>query len=177
MRLTLTPLEPICYEVLSLEHFKKHLRTNEEDNDALLKDLINSAGLWVEMTLGKSLLTRTYKASCPVKAGVPRIVLPGGPVQEILDLYQGDFQGKSYGVIENFEVDNDILTFETRRDGWAHLTYRCGYADRARDLPPPLIQAVLMAATSLYECTSSGVLPDRTALLALLEPFRARRLG
>jgi uncharacterized phiE125 gp8 family phage protein len=156
---------------VSLAEAKAHLRIVSDSEDSLIGALITAAVSMCEAYAGLSFATceRTVKMD---RFPCGDIILPYGPVQEIISFSYTDSDGTETP-ITGYSVDKDSGITRLRAvDGFTRTTwpmagsvpnsvkvvYQAGYDDVSGvPLPPQVKSAILMQIATLYENRQSEV--------------------
>lgn len=166
-------------EPVTMSDAKLYLRIDDNNNDALVSDLIIAARIIAENWLRKSLITQTWKLAYDY--GVPPVVgLPMGPINAISSVIIFNRDGTNttldpstyyLNAAQNALVLNSVLiSFQIE------ITYTAGYGD-ATTVPKPIKQGMLAHIAAMYDSRGEAGetdLPEQT--VALYMPFREVRL-
>jgi uncharacterized phiE125 gp8 family phage protein len=166
-------ITPPAAEPLSLAELKADLRVDHSDHDASLTRFLAEARSWVERRTQRAFLTQTWEAVLDV---FPRyeIELPLLPVQSITSVKYDDVDD----VEQTLVLDTDYRFANGRVypvEAWpstfaqgsntVRIRFVAGYATAA-EIPRPLISAVRLKVTELYEGAPVGA-----AINSLLENY------
>lgn len=192
----LTELSSISSAALPFYELKNHLRMGtgfaEDDlQDPLLEAYLRAAISCLESRLGIAILARDFMWQLTAWRDLTVQSLPLRPVSAVVDLTIYDATGAGqtansdqYRLVQDSQQPQLEAT-ETclpriPTGGSAELTLSCGFAADWTDLPPNLAQAVLLLAAHFYEHRSTAPMGETylpLGVLALIEPYRAIRLG
>lgn len=156
---------------------KNYLKIDHDDEDASIKQLIESATGLVEQETGQTLLTRTWhirSSGVDTADGAIRVCLPYPPLISITSV-AAIVSSTITRPLENYTVEWErpipslkIFSLSKSFD----IVYKAGYGDRDLDLPPPLQQAILLLVADMYEQRTATIKIDSNALVrALLRPY------
>ena len=181
-------------EPVSLADAKAHLRVDTDTEDVLIAGLVAAARIHVELATGRLLITQGWSVFPDAWPKDRAVTLPLAPLQSI-DAVRLHGDGD-----EPVEADLGAFVADTvshparlvRRTAapWPvpgrpalgiEIALTAGYGDAAADVPAPLVQAILLLAAHWFENREPVVFGEPAtvplAVAALLEPYRARRLG
>ena len=151
-------------EPISVADAKRHLRVEHNDDDLLIKRLIETAVAMVDVTgvLGKAMITQTWREW--YSPNPSQIVLSLGPVQSVsaIKYYDAD------NVLQTDTLSNYFVlgtsgrtpikpksgfTWPTTfvRDDAIAIEYVIGYGDTFRDVPSTVRHALFMLVAHHYE--------------------------
>ncbi|MGB3455814.1 MAG: head-tail connector protein [Litorimonas sp.] len=160
----LTDLQPPPAEPITLAEAKTFLRVDQNDDDALIQTLIQSARERLEDRLGVAMIRRAMRVS----ATGGTVALPRHPVVSI-DAVDAD--GEPVDPVDaNLRCRPATLTLPT--DSAVEVTFTAGYGPTPPTVPAPLRQAMLLLVAHGYENREG--LPDAMPLMvdALTMPYR-----
>lgn len=178
-------------EPVTLEEAKIYMRIDNDNEDALIGDLIVAARMTAEEWLKRSLITQSWKLSYDDNCGLfartrnepwvyDMVRLSMGPVTEITDVSVFDREDNSTSLDSasyylNASKDELVLTSSVSGIR-VEISFDAGYGD-AGDVPRAIKQGMLAHIASMYDNRGSDgdmALPDQT--LGLYFPFREVRL-
>lgn len=154
---------------ISLADAKAHLRVDFDDDDTLIQRMVNTAiarldgnGKERNGLLGRALITQTWvlEAERPQHGRIP---IEYGDVQSITSVEVMNAGSYAAWPGTNYRLGfRDQVAFVTpvsgqsfpshdHREDAFRITYVCGYGDAAIDLPPDIIEALLLHVGHLYE--------------------------
>ncbi|MCH2248265.1 MAG: phage head-tail connector protein [Cognatishimia sp.] len=176
---------------VSLEKLKTHLRVSHSEQDDLLRDCLASAVALLDGPygeLGCAMIAQNWREDFP---SPPRsggaLELSAGPVTELVSVEYysagGDWQAADLANFVLFQDGNsDFLKGAVWPVVGSHvmplrITYRCGLAATASNLPQNLARAVLMLAGYFFrfsEHAVQGVAPVEVPISVdrLIAPFK-----
>lgn len=170
---------PIATAV-SLEAAKTFLRIDDEAEDALIIDLIDSATRRVEAHISASLVTRLQRCTTALPKG-REVFLNRYPVTAITAV-SADGEAVSFSANLKSRPAAIRLTsgqpWRTDYPGRKSVTveFIAGYGETSDDIPTPLRQAVLLLVAQAYENRSGDGARLPLMADALLSPYRGVRL-
>ncbi|MEL7127939.1 MAG: hypothetical protein AAGK23_00190 [Pseudomonadota bacterium] len=171
-------------ETVSLSEAKEYLRIGHAGEDALVLELVASAGARVEHATGRALLAQTIRIQLkawPQALLDGKFVLTPGPAIDLLSVKLGEDD-----LTERFILQNNCLALRP----WNYLPIvqagqvitidvRVGYGT-SQDVPDDLKLAIKQLAALAYRLRSDGddrgisALPE--SVDALLQPYKGVRL-
>lgn len=151
-------------EPVSLEETKSFLRIDDDDNDIMVSSLITAARIYIETTIGKSLLTQNWSYFLDKWPNSGTIYLPLSPVQSIDQIKIHGITGTEETLNET-EYQTDIYSANPRikLTGTHNLAvngqsinkievmFTAGFGLTAEEVPADLKQALLMLAAHWFE--------------------------
>ena len=156
---------------VTLQQVKDYMRINGSQVDEELKGFIKSAVTYLENKMGRALLHKTYQC---LYASNRTIRLPYMPISFIHSVTGfSDFKREKPTEIQDYKVLNDQLKIPFSGP-WIEVVYTAGYTENPKDLPPDLIQAVLLTVSCLYDMRTGEV--DLTPVNDLIAPYLVRHL-
>lgn len=175
---------------VSLAEAKAHLRLEESADDAYVERLITAATAHVELTSGRALLQQTLEFVSPAPCRPVRLL--GGPLQGPADVLSVAYLNSSsievtvpsadyFVVLGGTSTPAELLpvsswpSMSSRPDAF-RVRYRVGWPT-AEAVPAPLLHAVLLMVSQLYENRTpevTGTIASTLALSldALIAPYR-----
>jgi uncharacterized phiE125 gp8 family phage protein len=167
---------------------KSFLKVDGNDDNDLLKILIEAARNKVEANLGRSLITQTWKLTLDEFPETNYIELSLPPLISVTTVtsYASDDSGTVYSS-DNYYVDvpgsriylNDgqVWPQATRPHNKAEIIYVTGYGAAATNVPGALRSAILMLVAHWYENREAVSLGDistevKVGYDALLQPYK-----
>lgn len=160
---------------------KAMLRIDQDNDDALIASLVESALGMAEQFLGQVLIARSVQSILPAGSGWQRLV--GAPVRAITQV-----EGLAPdGTATLLPVDRYAIDIDARGDGWVRpiksngvphirVTGIAGRADSWADLPAPVRQGAVLLAGYLFS-ERDTTRPPPAAITALWRPFRGLALA
>jgi uncharacterized phiE125 gp8 family phage protein len=149
-------------EPVTLAQAKSHLIVQHNEDDTLISALIVAARRFVEMDIGRSLVTQTRRLYLDARETAPPIVLPYGPVQSVTGFEVFDVDGNAWGAVTSSAYylagDRICVGEATGAASWPtadrvyesfRITYRAGYGD-GDDVPGDLAHAIKITVGDLY---------------------------
>lgn len=192
----LTEITSISSGALPFYGLKNHLRMgtgfSESDlQDPLLEAYLRASISAIENKLGIAILERNFKLNLTAWSDALAQKIPMRPVSEIVSVTTHSENGASrlenttsYRLVKDSQSPAIAATGSCLPSiptgGDVDVVFTAGYGPVWDDVPQDLAQAVLILATWFYENRTgapfaSGVFP--AAVLALLEPYRAFKIG
>ena len=151
-------------EPISVADAKRHLRVEHNDDDLLIKRLIETAVAMVDVTgvLGKAMITQTWREW--YSPNPSQIVLSLGPVQSVsaIKYYDADNVLQTDTLSNYFVLGTSGRTTIKPKSGFTWPTtfvrddaiaieYVIGYGDTFRDVPSTVRHALFMLVAHHYE--------------------------
>ena len=187
--MSIKDLSPPASEPLDLAYAKIFLRVDNDDEDALIGDLITAARVRVEQMIRTSLITRrqVYTTDRLSDSG---FYINHGPVETVHSVKAIDKDGAEFDLLLS-DVDIDLRAVPAKlclREPYrwrnfgsgarqVEVEFDAGYGPGAADVPMPLRQAVMLLLAQSYEHRSSGDTPPVPLMVdALLMPYRSLKL-
>lgn len=179
---------------VSLSEAKAHCRVDTSDDDAVITQLISAATSHLDGytgTLGRCLITQTWRFDCSGFPGGDRINLPLSPMQSVASVTYKDGNGDTqtlstgaYHVSEDasgsYVLLDDTASWPTtdEQPDAVSVTAVFGYGDASTDIPDAIKSALLLLIGHWFEhreAVTMGVSPSELpmAVKSLLAPFRA----
>jgi uncharacterized phiE125 gp8 family phage protein len=169
------------FEIISLSKAKKQLRIEQEFNDEneLIQTYIDAAISATENYINGDLHTKTL--TLILDEFQPSIIFEAYPVRSITSVkyWQDDTEvtmpDTDYYVTKQ-NIKQSQLTFKEQpktddRHDAVTVAVATGYA-KAKDVPKPLIQAILLQISDMYERREDRPETITTAAQALMRPYR-----
>jgi uncharacterized phiE125 gp8 family phage protein len=183
-------------EVVSLELAKSHLVLEHDDDDTLLEQIIAAATKHAESYLNRVVPLQTWEALFPAfpsnvsEPPLPYFELTKGhiadPATVAIEYLDEDgaeqtLDASTY-LVDDVTVPGRVLLapdeeWPSTQERWdaVRVTYEAGWDEG--DVPEPIIQAILLLVSQLYEHRTPEVVgtivsPVRFSFEALLSPFR-----
>lgn len=156
-------------QVLALGDIKEHLRVMDDDHDAELEKLLESAALYVERTVGCSLLqTERFTTYSAFPASIelmypPTLCVRGLHYVNTNQKRQELQEGTGYRVIRSTHVASVVIPAEGQwpqtdpRPDAVTITYDAGYGTTHHDIPPDAKHLLRMVAAHYDENRSGSV--------------------
>ena len=168
--MTLTDLSPLPALAVSLDAAKVFLRVDNNDEDALIADLIDAASRQIEDRCGVSLITRRQRLTKTASAA--GVYLTRYPILSIDAVSDGE---------NALPIDADLrarpVLVRAPHAGVLTVDFTAGYGDSPADIPTPLRQGVMLLLAHLYEYRASNPPPGFPMMVdALIQPYRGMRL-
>ena len=182
------PIEPV-----SLDYAKVFLRVDNDDEDALITDLIRAARERVETLINAALISRP-KRMIHSRLSEKGVFLNYGEVTQVtaLRLTNGETESdipltalsvnlRCQPPVIRLKERASFASFDNRADT-LEIDFTAGYGDSADDVPMPLRQAVLLLLAQSYEYrgqdSAPPTVPPTVPMMvdALLMPYRGVRL-
>lgn len=182
-------VSPPAAEPLTLAEVKAHLRVDLADDDALITRMSQAAREWVEAETGRALITQSWRLSLDDWPQGDAVTLLRPPVQAIVQVRTIGTDGAptvwdASGYALSFGAEPQRLIRKSaswpstaRKTGAIEIDLTCGYGAAGADVPAALRQAILVAASRLYE--RRGGEANELAMnqaFALIAPYKVRRL-
>lgn len=186
MRLTLESAP--ASEPVTRSDAKDHLRVDHTTEDTYIDALITAARQHVENVTNRALISQTWKLYLdrfPIEISLPR-----APIQSVNSIEYVDSDGVTQTLSSSiYTVDTDSepgLIYKAYYQTWPSIrdvekaitiTYVAGYGDSGSDVPGPIIQAIKLLVSHMYENREpvnigSSVSEIPMAIDALLAPYR-----
>lgn len=168
-------------DVVAIQELKGFLRIEDENEDALLFDMLRAATSTVEQWLGQLLLWRDLEEKAQARDGTVR--LAWGPVVAI-DGVQVDLPDGTTLLLDREEWDvvwlpggGAWLRLSDRTCPHCLVRYRAGLAADWNGVPEPLRLAVIRCAAHFHATRDNPAAAALPAVVRqLVEPFRGVRL-
>jgi uncharacterized phiE125 gp8 family phage protein len=191
MALVLT--EAPAAEPVSLAEAKAHLRVDQDEEDALIGQLIVAARIFVERTLGLALITQGWSYFLDDWPRSSCVALPIAPVQSVSAVKLHDSSGGSV-TLDAGDYAVDVLSQPSRivfkgappqvlaRDLNAfEILLLAGYGNEPDDVPATLRHALVLLVAHWFERREPVVLGAAAqevpaTVAGLLLPYRRVRL-
>ena len=188
--MSLTLVTEPTIEPITLEQLKAQLRLDVDNDDELLRDLIEVARSWVEGQTHRALASQTYDYAIdwewPMKYGYTRIDLPLNPISSVTSITYVDNNGASQTLAANQYIVSarNHSSYIAPAYGVSWPDVRCipsaitvrFVAGSDTNIPVSLKHAVKMLAAHLYE-NREAVAPKEMMAIpfgieALVSPYR-----
>lgn len=180
-------------EPVSLAEAKAHLRVDQDDEDALIGQLIVAARMFVERTLGLALITQGWSYFLDHWPRSSCVALPIAPVQSVSAVKLHDSAGGSVTLdADDYAVDvlsqparlvlkGATPSIFTRELNAFEIAFTAGYGDEAEDVPAPVRQALMLLVAHWFErrepvVLGLGATEVPATVDGLLLPYRRVRL-
>ena len=181
--LSITLITPPVVEPVTLEEAKAWLKLDLGDEDAILTRLITTARQMVEHYTSRALVAQTWRLVIARPSALPFVWLPKAPARTLVAASlqaQGGAQTALDLSLFKLECDSEPprLVWGSIGDGSGMLSVDVvfGYGEGADNVPAALKQAVLVLVAQAYEQRGVVDTPALNPALALLAPFKLRRL-
>lgn len=181
-------------EPIGLEETKNHLRVDHDDDDSYIEPLIAPARKWVEIFLGRALITQTWDLFLErfPKNSRTQINIPWPKLQSITDIKYQDildveqtWSNALYTVDTNREIGRVIpIVDEVYPDTFGHIhdvviRFVAGYGLNEEDVPRAIIQSMLLTIGHWYERREDSTVVPLSKIprgaADLLWPYRVTR--
>lgn len=160
-------------EPVDLVTAKGHLRIDHDYEDERIENiLIPTARQWVEGRTNRQLIQATYELTLPAFPACGIIRLPRPPLINTAPLKPAITYKDTAGATQT--LAESVYVVETSSDPWARpgritlafaqlwpttleqedavkVTFSCGYGTAGRNVPAPLLSALLLILSELYE--------------------------
>lgn len=181
--LTITANNTLC---VSLADARAHLRIDSDNTteDAQIQQWIKVATAAAENYLNRALLNTTFEQKFD-SWNNNELLLYRTPVSSITSVKYFDTDGAEQTLAaDQYELDKSIepsVIVPAYQVNWPSLRghrndvavrYIAGYGASASDIPTPIIQAILVMLTTMYEKREDYVHRMPTASIHLLNPYR-----
>lgn len=186
MEFRLSTITPNASLVVSLSDARLHLRIDADNTaeDALIQQMIQAATAHAENYLNRALLNTVFEQKFD-SWNNNELMLFRTPVSAVSSVKYFDTTGNEQTLsVEAYELDSTIepsVLVPKFNQTWPSLRghrndvvvrYTAGYGSAATDVPKPIVQAILLIVTSLYENREDRVFRMPTASINLLNPYR-----
>lgn len=164
MQYRLTKTVAATARAIELDAVKSHLRIDWESDDMLLEGMIDTACAWLETSVGRSLVTTTWRLDIDCWPECP-LELPQSPLIAVSNVKYLDEDGVLTTLdAANYYVSTDsftpaTLTFLTEtalpttqvRPNAVQVTYTAGYGATFASVPATAKHALLLLVGHWYE--------------------------
>lgn len=150
---------------VSLDQLQRHLRIEPGDDDAYAQDCLDAAVAQFDGAdgeLGRALVSQTWRETFEAIPGVGLpVYLFLSPVTELLSIEvagpTGTWESRD---VADYEVNDDGIGVVRVMGPWPRtgrssmplrIAYVAGYGPMARDVPKPIVHAILLFAAHLYK--------------------------
>lgn len=168
---------------LTLDGVKDYLQETENDNDALINQLIESATDWVEQKMSRCLMTTVFEQHLSAWPACNLVLLRWNPVQTLDSIKYVDANGDEQTITSTNYATwirdsimmvsfNDDYTWPTTKavpDAFK-IRFTAGY-NPAYTIPAPIKNAMLLRIRKAYDNRQDESWNGKTASDYLLEPY------
>ncbi len=181
--------EPLC-----LADAKAHMRVEIDDDDEMIVGLIKTARAYIENATWRQLISATWKWYLP---GFPRVFfVPKPPLQSAgTSITYVDSAGATQTLAASvYDVNaksSPGRIVEAYAQGWPStrddenaviVTFVAGYGNSASDVPDPLVKAMKLMVSQLYENREPVTLNATPSIVpyamgSMLEPYSMAGVG
>ena len=187
--MAITDITPPALEPITLDYAKVFLRVDNDDEDALIADLIRAARERVEALTNSALISRPRRITLSHISGKCAFINHGAVTEIVAVRLTGDAASTNIALSSlsiNLRCLPPVITL---KDGPSFASYDAaadtleidfvvGYGEEPDDVPMPLRQAVLLLLAQSYEYRGADNSPPTVPMMVdtLLMPYRGLRL-
>lgn len=162
-----TLISPPAAPIVLLDEAKAHCRVDHDDDDDLVTRLVEVATDYLDGpggVTGRALITQRWQETMARFPSQPFIILPVGPVQQVISVAYYDADGvdqtvanDQFRVIVNGDyalielVDGATWPGTQSRSDAVRVQYDTGYGDTSADIPEAIRHAALLMVGHWYE--------------------------
>jgi len=188
--MALVPISGPALEPVSLSDAKAHLRVDDVAEDLLISSLITAARVHLEQTLGRALITQTWRLVLDAWPSGGTVQLAIVPLQSVSAVRVFDIDGNAQVIAPtDYLVDtageparlvhnaSAVFPAPGRAINGIEIDFVAGHGAAAGDVPQPLRQAVMLLVAHWYERREPVEIGDSveripTSVDGLIAPYR-----
>jgi uncharacterized phiE125 gp8 family phage protein len=141
-------LETTNVDIVPLEDIKAFLRIQSSADDALLKNMLRTAVVWVEEATGKTFLKKKLRYTHTNNV----LVLPAPPIIEIVEVRSKRrvLQESEYTITHHGSTQKVSLPFSWKNTAIS-VTYWAGFGETALEISDSIKNAIMTTVAYMYE--------------------------
>lgn len=151
-----TILEQLEQEIIDLKEVKNYIRITNDNDDELLRSMINSAIQIAENFTNLTLMNKVVEVQI---SDANILHLPFTPIKEITNIIIDE---KEISLDQAYIKDN-IITLTNHKATKLKVNYTAGYEDKDK-IPAPIIQGIMLHVASMYDARGTDMMPNASVL-------------